>query len=696
MNRGLSFISTFTLGRDIKKQFKSDLQKYHRRLKLISFFKDKESVLLPFVGQSVWTPPPEEIQHSVHQLITLDNLTIKNHYRTILEIPNTSQFEKEALTELQRNKHIVIKPADKGSAVVILDRDQYILEVERQLNDTIYYQKLDKPIYLDTIKLVIQIIDSLLRSKFINGKQRRYLIGEEEPRPRRFYILPKIHKDPSTWTIPFKIPPGRPIVSDCGSETYFTAEYLDFFLNPLSIIHPSYVKDTYHFVNIVQKLIVPSNCFLFSLDVKSLYTNIPIIAGIQCVKKLFDKFPDPKRPDRQLLQLLDINLTRNDFIFNNKFYLQIKGTAMGKKFAPAYANIFMANWEEEVFSKCHLKPLHYLRYLDDVWGIWPGSETEFKDFMSILNAHDPSIQLTYELSDSTIDFLDTTIYKGPEFHLTSLFDIKVFFKKTDTHALLYKNSFHPKHTYKGLVKSQILRFHRICTRKSDFYEAVHILFRALRDRGYSRSFLRSCHKTFLDRKEKDQTNPIPLIITYSSMGSALSTRLKSNFINLLGQQVPFAGSKVISAYRRNKNLKDILVQARLPSLDSNEAPVEQNTQFVKLRFIQNHKKNTWHELTQIFTPKSHNCIYLVCCSCCPTQFVGETGITLSTRIRQHNVDIINKKDLDSPLVQHFLLHGLGSMRVAGLQSNFTWTLQQRRKRERYWILILDAISIRPD
>ena len=159
MNRGLSFISTFTLGRDIKKQFKSDLEKYHRRLKLISFFKDKESVSLPFVGQSVWTPPPEEIQHSVHQLITLDKLTIKNHYRTILETPNISQLEKEALTELQKNKHIVIKPADKRSAVVILDRDQYILEVERQLNDTIYYHKLDKPIYLDTIKLVIQIID---------------------------------------------------------------------------------------------------------------------------------------------------------------------------------------------------------------------------------------------------------------------------------------------------------------------------------------------------------------------------------------------------------------------------------------------------------------------------------------------------------------------------------------------------------
>lgn len=40
-------------------------------------------------------------------------------------------------------------------------------------------------------------------------------------------------------------------------------------------------------------------------------------------------------------------------MFNGKNYLQIKGTAMGKKFAPAYANIFMANWEKEVLcQKC--------------------------------------------------------------------------------------------------------------------------------------------------------------------------------------------------------------------------------------------------------------------------------------------------------------------------------------------------------
>jgi len=92
-----------------------------------------------------------------------------------------------------------------------------------------------------------------------------------EPRARLFYMLPKIHKDRVKWSKPNEIPPGRPIVSDCSSETYHTAEYLDFFLNPLSTKHASYIKDTYHFVNIVKQLHIPDNSILFTIDRQSLY-----------------------------------------------------------------------------------------------------------------------------------------------------------------------------------------------------------------------------------------------------------------------------------------------------------------------------------------------------------------------------------------------------------------------------------------
>lgn len=78
----------------------------------------------------------------------------------------------------------------------------------------------------------------------ITNKQMQYLIGPNPPRARQFHLLPKIHKDPQTWILP-----GHPIVSDCGSESYNSAEFIDYFLNPLYQLHDSYLKDKYDWIS---------------------------------------------------------------------------------------------------------------------------------------------------------------------------------------------------------------------------------------------------------------------------------------------------------------------------------------------------------------------------------------------------------------------------------------------------------------
>lgn len=686
--RGLSFVPTIGIGKHKKQKFKLDLQEYHRKIKLATFFKNsRQKERIPFMGTSGWSPPLENLPIGVRQVIEQDLNSLERHYKPFEYTYNLTKLEINSLRALQKIKNIVIKPADKGSAIVILSREQYIFEVERQLNDGVYYKKLDKPIYKDTIPMVEKILGELKRKKFINTRQEKYLRGDHEPRERRFYVLPKIHKDPKKWTVPFEVPPGRPIVSDCGSETYFTAEFLDFYLNPLSIKHPSYVKDTYHFLEIVKELRIPANSYFFSMDVESLYTNIDIVAGMNSVKKIFERYPDPKRPDTELLQLLEINLTRNDFMFNEQFYLQIKGTAMGKRFAPAYANIFMAIWEEEVLPKCKKRPFYYLRYLDDLFGVWQGSKEEFFEFLDIINSHDPSIKLQAELDRREVNFLDTTVYKGATFSQEHKVDVKVYFKKTDTHALLHKSSFHPRHTFRGLVKSQILRFWRICTHREDFLEAVRILFKALRKRGYSRSFLRHCFKSFQEDARERHGDLIPLITTYSLDGTILNKKWKNNFQECLGRFEVIPGSRVISAFRRNPNLRDLLVRAKLPPLTQTK-PQAMNGQFCKMRFISNSKDGTLIEIKQVFSTRSKNCVYMIFCVKCGAKYIGETRNMLSVRMAQHKYNIKNKRDTHTPLVRHFLFHGLGSVRVAGIEKNFTWSDWERKRRERYWIYTL--------
>ncbi|KAF7643633.1 hypothetical protein LDENG_00236130 [Lucifuga dentata] len=523
-----------------------------------------------------------------------------------------------------------------------MDKQQYAFEANRQLNNVKYYKQISESIQPQVQLQIREIITNLYHKKFISAKQRDYLYGPNDPRPCQFYLLPKIHKDPHTWTIPSEIPPGRPIVSDCGSATYNVSQYIDSFLGPLSVRHPSYLKDTYHFLEVIRSLVVPVEAFLFTIDVDSLYTNIDIQEGIQAIKNIMKKYPDRDRPDGELLRLLEINLTRNDFEFNGDFFLQIKDTAMGKKFAPAYANIFMAEWESTALASCQKKPLYYYRYLDDIWRVWTHSEEDFKLFLTSLNNHNSSIKLKSTLNHNSVNFLDTTTYKGQSFAATYRLDIKVFFKETDTHALLYKSSFHPRHTYAGLVKSQLLRFHRICTRRGDFIQATKTLFSALRHRGYNRGFLRKSYKTFLDTKPQQDINIIPFVTTYSTSAVKVVGVVKNNFQNIIAGTQTLEHHRVIAAFRKNKNLQDYLVKAKIKPL--NTPKPKSDVQFFKHRdWVRNkYNKNEFY-FHRRETPHSKNCVYLITCTKCEAQYVGETGNTILQRFAQHKYNIFGKK-----------------------------------------------------
>ena len=159
--------------------------------------------------------------------------------------------------------------------------------------------------------------------------------------------------------------------------------------------------------------------------------------GLCDVREVFMPNPDPKRPDSALLQFLEICLTYNDFTFNSQWYLQTLGIVMGHCYAPSYANIYMSEWEREALAKCPFQPSLYLHFLDDIIGVWPHSENDFKIFIKILNDHHPSLNIKHTLDPHLIHFLDTTIQLIPISMSQNKLISHVYFKPTDTHALLH-------------------------------------------------------------------------------------------------------------------------------------------------------------------------------------------------------------------------------------------------------------------
>ena len=235
---------------------------------------------------------------------------------------------------------------------------------------------------------------------------------------------------------------------------------MDHYLQPLVKAISSYIKDTNDFINKIDNLAVPLNSFLVKMEVKSLYTSIPNNEGIASVKTKYDHYPNKTIPTKIITTFLALILTLNNFIFNSKFYLQIKGCAMGTICAPSYANIFMSEFEEKhIYPLIKNKSVIYLRYIDDIFMVWIKSESELRHFMNEINQKHQSIKFDFKFSKESIEFLDTLVYIDSKNRLQTT----LYKKPTDCQNYLHAKSAHPFSLKKSIPYSQALRIKRICS-----------------------------------------------------------------------------------------------------------------------------------------------------------------------------------------------------------------------------------------
>ena len=284
------------------------------------------------------------------------------------------------------------------------------------LSDEVIYEKIETDPTLPLAEAINKYVRHMNNKGIIDNVTKDYLSFKpgNMPRTQQLYFLKKIHKNPIA---------VRPIVSGCGGPTEKISQLIDIHLQPHVPYIKSYIKDSGDLINILEKLDLPSNCTLATIDVKALYLNIPHSEGIQAaLNKLYYKnnnSEDTPLPPETMSDLLKIVLTKNYFQFTDQIYHQIQGTAMGTKMAPAYANLFMAELEEKLLENYHTKPILWKRYIDDILCIWPGPQQDLTKFMDYLNKAHPTIKFTHESSRTSVDFLDLTIYKAEQYAVSA-------------------------------------------------------------------------------------------------------------------------------------------------------------------------------------------------------------------------------------------------------------------------------------
>ena len=222
----------------------------------------------------------------------------------------------------------------------------------------------------------------------------------------KLYLLLKINKS-------IKNIPGRPVISNCGTPTDKVSEFLDYHLKPVVQGGKSYMKDSGHFLEKIKTLrCIPDNALLVTADVVGLYPSTPHQAGLIALKEALDKRLLKKIPTDDLIKMAEFVLSNNFFEFNSDTFQQISGTAIGTKFAPPYACIYMDQVEQKFLATQINQPLIWLRYIDDIFFIWTHGEKELEKCMSSFNSFTPNLKFTYESSKKRYIILRSQSFIG--------------------------------------------------------------------------------------------------------------------------------------------------------------------------------------------------------------------------------------------------------------------------------------------
>ncbi|XP_070533837.1 uncharacterized protein [Ptychodera flava] len=448
-----------------KKRVVYDCASFTRKVRLLHHFStkdesDQESATSPdflkeYKPKKKWTPKPGTDKFVDMYCSTLLNEAYCHESKHADQInDNITSDERKSLNELRKDKSVVITKADKGGSVVILNRIDYEKECLRQLSDTNFYEEEHSDCTPSVISKLKEYSNMLLRYDIIGQDIHDALCNIDDTKEAYFYILPKIHKLTQDELNNHVIPPGRPICSHINSPCRPTALWLDHILTPVEAKYcgVDLVKDTTEFLAHLEEFNsihapLPDNLLIITMDVRSLYTNIPHSDGLTALNDALQHHSVYNKIEIEIiLQLVLYILSNNHFSFLDRHFRQVQGTAMGIPFAVKYANIFMAWFRKTFLLKLPLyDPLWHKRFVDDLIELWYRSRETIEQFIQIVNTVHPSIKFDVEFSKEERAFLDVRVIRHGDRLETNL-----YIKPTDSGTYLSPHSCHPRYIFRSV------------------------------------------------------------------------------------------------------------------------------------------------------------------------------------------------------------------------------------------------------
>ncbi|XP_058817473.1 uncharacterized protein LOC131680779 [Topomyia yanbarensis] len=540
-------------------------------------------------------PNADDIRAEVSNIVT--------NYISYQNQPHTKQndwIHKDIVQSrkfLKENPDIYVTRADKGNKTVILASTEYRQKMEEMVNDTSTYTQLNDNPTNKTLRKLNMIIDQWWQNKYIDTMTKNRL-KVYNCHPPRIYGLPKIHKENR---------PLRPVVSTVSSATYKMAQYLSSILNHLVGKTEYHVRNSFEFAQELTKVKVPDGCVMYSLDVVSLYTNVPVDKVYEYVGERWNELQQHTTiPWDSFKAAMKTVLDASFFQYDGKFYRQDHGVPMGSPLSPVVANIVMEKLEQLTIERLKLRNISltiYRRYVDDCFVVGNGEEID--TVLGEFNKSHSSLVFTLEKEqEGSMRFLDLTLSREGE-NIT-----KMWFPKQQNGRYLDFTSespfSHKNNTAIALV-DRALKLTDVEKRE----ESIKVALNILRNNNYPDHTIRKILKQRVDR-------------IYNSLRHTEQKAL--NFASI--PYIPCLSEKVGKTLRKH----DVTIAYK---------PCDKikTTVFTKLKDVIPKMQQT-------------NVVYSIPCGVCKDrEYVGQTSQTLEKRLTQHKKSVITNTSTTG-LTQH--------------------------------------------
>lgn len=523
---------------------------------------------------STWSPPLIDDNETELRLLDFANRldTAVQRQAGRRKKFNLTHHQHEMIRKLKADRRFIVCLTDKNLGPAIIEREAYFDRIfADHLSDNTSYRRLTPAAATEAVEATRR---SLIRTYNANqghltAAERTYFERSHKQQHRlpQFYVTFKVHKEELA---------TRPVVSCIGSFNEIYSKWLDHQISGMLPLAPGWIKDTKAVITQCIRLgSLPSQARLFTADAVSMYTNICATHGIEVFTEWLNLSASElglKIPRELFLAALRAVMQQNVFQLDDTHWLQLSGTAMGTSAACAYATMYYAYHERQTLLPKYKKELlYYGRFIDDIFGVWNGTQERFDEFKKDLAFG--KLRWTTSKLVKQLEFLDLTISITDKGKLAT----RTYQKPLNLFLYLPPHSAHPPGVLRSLVFGNLSRFHEQNTNTKDYKQLVtefagHLIARGHDFEDLKPLFLEAAAKldspkpTIMQTSAPAATPPLILHWPYHPNGVP-SAEIQRLYRQTLEGHT--GAERLIIANSRPKNLRDALMRTRLNEPDGN-------------------------------------------------------------------------------------------------------------------------------